>query len=486
VSDDLAPPRGDMDPEVFRREGHRIVDWLADYFAAPERFPVLSRAEPGDLVRALPARVPETGEPFDAIFRDFETRIVPGITHWNHPGFFAYFSITGSGPGVLAEMLSAGLNVQAMLWRTSPAATELEEVALGWLRQLMRLPDAFEGVIYDTASVSVLHALAAAREAVVPDVRTHGLSGPRVPRVRVYLSAHTHSSADKSVILLGLGQDAITRVPGDERHAMRVDLLRDAIAADRRDGVTPLAVIATVGTTSSTAIDPLAAIADLCEAERIWLHVDAAYAGVMAMVPEWQHHFAGMDRADTVVVNPHKWLFTPFDCSVLYCRRMDVLRQAFSLVPEYLKTNEAAPVKNLMDTGIQLGRKFRALKLWAVLRYFGADGIRARLQAHVALAREFASWVDAAAGWERLAPVPFSVVCFRHHPPGLDDEDALERHNAAIMDAVNQSGDAFLSHTKLDGRFVLRLAIGNLRTERRHVRRAWDLLTNAAAARRIV
>jgi aromatic-L-amino-acid decarboxylase len=486
VSEGLAPPRGDMDPEVFRREGHRIVDWLADYFAAPERFPVLSRAEPGSLVRALPAQAPAAGESFDAIFEDFQTTILPGITHWNHPGFFAYFSITGSGPGVLAEMLSAGLNVQAMLWRTSPAATELEEVALGWLRQLMGLPDAFEGVIYDTASISVLHALAAAREAAIPGVRTRGLAGRDLPRVRVYLSAHTHSSADKSVILLGLGQEAITHIPGDERHAMRVDLLRQAIAADRRDGITPLAVIATVGTTSSTAIDPVAAIADVCDAERLWLHVDAAYAGVMAMVPEWQHHFRGMERADTVVVNPHKWLFTPFDCSVLYCRRMDVLRQAFALVPEYLRTNEAAQVKNLMDTGIQLGRKFRALKLWAVLRYFGADGIRARLQEHVALARAFASWVDAAPGWERLAPVPFSVVCFRHHPHGLDDEDALERHNAAIMDAVNRSGEAFLSHTKLDGRFVLRLAVGNLRTEARHVRRAWNLLANAAAARPIV
>ena len=479
--DDLAPPLGDMDPEVFRREGHRIVDWLADYFAAPERFPVLSRAEPGDLVRALPSHAPEAGEPFDAIFRDFETRIVPGITHWNHPGFFAYFSITGSGPGVLAEMLSAGLNVQAMLWRTSPAATELEQVALGWLRQLMGLPAAFDGVIYDTASISVLHALAAAREAAIPHVRTKGLVGRDLPPVRVYQSAHTHSSADKSVILLGLGHDAVRHIPGDERHAMRVDLLREAIAADRRDGVTPLAVIATIGTTSSTAIDPVAAIADVCEAERLWLHVDAAYAGVMAMVPEWHHHFAGMERADTVVVNPHKWLFTPFDCSVLYCRHMDQLRQAFSLVAEYLRTNDAGPVRNLMDTGIQLGRKFRALKLWAVMRYFGAEGIRARLAAHVTLARSFASWVDATEGWERLAPVPFSVVCFRHHPTGLDDEGALEQHNAAIMDAVNRSGEAFLSHTKLDGRFVLRLAIGNLRTEERHVRRAWELLTIAAA-----
>ncbi len=471
-----------MDPEEFRREGHRVVDWLADYFAHPERFPVLAQVQPGDLVRALPSRAPEGPESFDAIFDDFTKLVVPGITHWNHPGFFAYFAISGSGPGVLAEMLAAGLNVQAMLWRTSPAATELEEVALGWLRDLMHLPPAFEGVIYDTASVAVLHALAAAREAVIADVRTKGLLGRSdVPRVRVYLSAHTHSSADKSVILLGLGKDALAHIPGDANHAMRVDLLREAIAADRRAGILPLAIIATIGTTSSTAIDPVHEIADLCEAEGIWLHVDAAYAGVMAMLPAWRHAFRGAERADTLVVNPHKWLFTPFDCSVLYCRRMDVLRQAFSLVAEYLKTTEAAPVKNLMDTGIQLGRRFRALKLWMVLRYFGASGIRQRLEAHVELARMFAGWVDSTQGWERLAPVPFSVVCFRHHPAGMDDEAVLESHNAAIMDAVNASGEAFLSHTKLDGRYVLRLAIGNIRTEQRHVRRAWELLADAAA-----
>jgi aromatic-L-amino-acid/L-tryptophan decarboxylase len=473
---------GDMDPEAFRREGHRVVDWLADYFAHPERYPVLAQVRPGDLVRALPAGAPEAPESFDAIFDDFTKLVVPGITHWNHPGFFAYFAISGSGPGVLAEILAAGLNVQAMLWRTSPAATELEEVALGWLRDLMQLPPAFEGVIYDTASVAVLHALAAAREAAIADVRTKGLLGRTdVPGVRVYLSAHTHSSADKSVVLLGLGEGAIAHIPGDVNHAMRVDLLREAIAADRRAGIVPLAVIATIGTTSSTAIDPVHEIADLCEAERIWLHVDAAYAGVMAMVPAWREVFRGAERADSLVVNPHKWLFTPFDCSVLYCRRMDVLRQAFSLVAEYLKTTETAPVKNLMDTGIQLGRRFRALKLWMVLRYFGAAGIRKRLEAHVALARMFARWVDATEGWERLAPVPFSVVCFRHRPAGVDDETALEHHNATIMSAVNDSGEAFLSHTKLDGRYVIRLAIGNIRTEERHVRRAWALLTDAAA-----
>ena len=473
---------GDMDPEAFRQEGHRIVDWLADYFKAPERFPVLAQVAHGDLVAALPASAPESPESFDAIFRDFESLVVPGITHWNHPGFFAYFAISGSGPGVLAEMLSAGLNVQAMLWRTSPAATELEQVALGWLRQLMHLPPSFEGVIYDTASIAVLHALAAAREAVVPDVRSKGLAGRSdLPRFRVYLSAHTHSSADKSVILLGLGQDAITHVPGDAYHAMRVDKLAEAIAADRRAGIVPLAVIATIGTTSSTAVDPVDAIADLCEAEGIWLHVDAAYAGVMAMMPEWCEIFRGAERADTLVVNPHKWLFTPFDCSVLYCRRMDVLRQAFSLVAEYLKTTEASTVRNLMDTGIQLGRRFRALKLWMVLRYFGAEGIRARLEHHVALARHLAGWIDETDGWERMAPVPFSVVCFRCHPRGEDDEAALERRNQAIMDAVNRSGEAFLSHTKLDGRFVLRMAIGNLRTEERHVKRAWTLLQEAAS-----
>jgi len=480
--DEGAAISGDMDPEEFRREGHRVVDWLADYFAHPERFPVLAQVKPGDLVRALPSHAPEDPEAFAAIFDDFTTLVVPGITHWNHPGFFAYFAISGSGPGVLAEMLAAGLNVQAMLWRTSPSATELEEVALGWLRDLMQLPPSFEGVIYDTASVAVLHALAAAREVVLADVRAKGLLGrPDLPRVRVYLSAHTHSSADKSVILLGLGQDSITHIQCDAQYAMRVDLLREAVAADRRDGIVPLAVIATIGTTSSTAIDPVNEIADLCEAEGIWLHVDAAYAGVMAMLPAWRTAFRGVERADTLVVNPHKWLFTPFDCSVLYCRRMDVLRQAFSLVAEYLKTTETAPVKNLMDTGIQLGRRFRALKLWMVLRYFGAAGIRHRLEAHVNLARMFAGWLDAAEGWERLAPVPFSVVCFRHRPAGTDDNAVLERHNAAILDAVNASGEAFLSHTKLDGRYVLRLAIGNIRTEERHVRRAWELLTDAAS-----
>jgi aromatic-L-amino-acid decarboxylase len=470
-----------MDLEEFRREGHRIVDWIADYLAAPDRYPVLSRVAPGQIANALPTSAPEEGEPFDRIFADFERHIIPGITHWNHPGFFAYFAITASGPGILAEMLAAGLNVQAMLWRTSPAATELEEVALGWLRDLMGLDRSFDGVIYDTASISTLHALAAAREQAIPDVRTKGLAGrAELPPFRVYCSEHAHSSVDKAVLLLGLGQDAIQRIPADGSFAMRAEALGAAIDVDRRIGLLPLAVVATVGTTSSTAVDPVSAIADICQREQIWLHVDAAYAGVMAIAPAWRQVLSGADRADSLVVNPHKWLFTPFDLSVLYCRRMDVVRQAFSLVPEYLRTTDAGAVRNLMDTGIQLGRKFRALKLWMVLRYFGADGIRARLEEHVRLARVFADWVDAAPDWERLAPVPFSVVCVRYHPREEDDEQVLEAMNRAILERVNASGDVFLSHTKLGTAYVIRLAIGNIRTTEQHVARAWALLREAA------
>jgi aromatic-L-amino-acid decarboxylase len=478
-----APPFGDMDPEAFRREGHRVVDWIADYLSNTERYPVFSRAQPGDLIRALPSDAPGQGETFDAIFSDFDRLIVPGITHWNHPGFFAYFSISASGPGILAEMLSAGLNVQAMMWRTSPAATELEQVTLRWLARLIGLPDEFEGVIYDTASISTLHALAAARELVIPDVRSRGLLGRTdVPPVRIYASPHAHSSIDKSVLFLGLGLDAIRRVPVDASYAMRPEALAEAITADRRSGTQPLAVIATVGTTSSTAIDPVAPIAEVCTAENVWLHVDAAYAGAIAMVPRWRHILEGAARADSIVVNPHKWLFTPFDLSALFCRRMDALRQAFSLVAEYLKATDASGVHNLMDTGIQLGRRFRALKLWMVLRYFGSEGIRARLEEHVRLAHAFASWVDAAPGWERLAPVPFSVVCFRFRPQGVDDERALEAINAAILERVNRSGEAFLSHTKLDGRYTLRLAIGNIKTREHHVARAWTLLQSSTAS----
>jgi aromatic-L-amino-acid decarboxylase len=476
------PRAGDMDPEAFRREAHRLADWIADYLADPSRYPVLAQVAPGDIRTQLPGEAPPQGESFDAIFADFEKILLPGITHWNHPGFFAYFAITGSGPGVLAEFLSAALNQQAMLWRTSPAATELEEVVLRWLQRLMHLPDDFEGVIYDTASISTLHALAAARERAVPGVREHGMAGrDGLGRFRVYGSDQTHSSIDKAVILLGLGQDSLRKIPSDAEYRMRADALREAMAEDRAAGVTPLAVVATVGSTSTTSVDPLRDIAALCAEEQIWLHVDAAYAGVAAMLPGYEHLLDGVATADSLVVNPHKWLFTPFDLSVLYCRHMDVVRGAFSLVPEYLRTTDPSGVRNLMDTGIQLGRRFRALKLWMVLRHFGAEGLRTRLAEHIRLARLFASWIDDADDFERLAPVPFSVVCFRAIPPGGPSEPEIDAFNERLLEAINRGGEIFLSHTRLSGRFVIRLAVGNLHTTEAHVRHAWELLRTHAA-----
>jgi aromatic-L-amino-acid decarboxylase len=470
-----------MDPSEFRRHGHSLVDWVAEYLQGVERYPVLSTAVPGQIADALPSSAPENGEAFDEILSDFERIIVPGLTHWNHPGFLAYFAITASEPGVLAEFLAAALNQQAMLWRTSPAATELEEVSLGWLRQLLGLPVEFEGVIYDTASVATLHALAAARELAVPDIRKDGLGSGTAAPLRVYCSEHAHSSVDKAIILLGLGQAGLRRVAADAQFRMRVDALRTAIEEDLAGGVRPVAVVATIGTTSSTSVDPVGEVAELCRSHEIWLHVDAAYAGVAAMLPSHASHFEGWQGAQSIVVNPHKWLFTPFDLSAFYCRRMDVVRSAFSLVPEYLQTPEGARgVRNLMDTGIQLGRRFRALKLWMVLRHYGARGIRAALQEHIRLAHLFAQWVDHHPEFERMAPAPFSVVCFRACPHGVATAE-LDRFNERLLDDVNASGRVYLSHTRLNGTFVLRLAVGNLKTTERHVEGAWQLLQRHAA-----
>ena len=474
-----------MNSDEFRKSGHALVDWIADYLEHSDRYPVLSRVAPRDIVNALPADAPEDPEPFEAIMRDFERVLVPGLTHWNHPGFMAYFAITGSAPGVLADFLSAALNQQAMLWRTSPAATELEEVTLGWLRRLIGLPDSFEGVIYDTASIATMHAMVAAREAAIAEVRGKGLSGRNVPPVAVYCSDQTHSSIDKAVIAIGLGHESLRKIPTDDAFAMRVDALERAIARDRADGVLPIAVVPTVGTTSTTSIDPVPRIADVCARERIWMHVDAAYGGVAAMLPSHRHLLDGAERADSIVVNPHKWLFTPFDLSAFYSRRMDVVRAAFALTPEYLQTSEAASVKNLMDTGVQLGRRFRSLKLWMILRSYGAKAIRARLADHIRLAAELASWVDAHPDFERLAPVPLSVVCFRWKPATLSiTEVELDRANERLIDLVNSSGDIFISHTRLRGRLTIRVAIGHLRTTEPHVRRVWDLLLQSSQSLR--
>lgn len=479
---------GDMDPEAFRAYGHRIIDWIADYLSHPERYPVLAPVEPGQIRRQLPEQPPEEPESMEAILNDVERIIVPGLTHWNHPAFMAYFAITASGPGILGELLCAAFNVNAMLWKTSPAATELEEVVLDWLRQMIGLPPDFRGIIYDTASISSLHAIAAARE-VVPGLkaREEGLAGRSdVPRLRLYISEQAHSSVEKGAITLGIGQAGVRQIPVDAEFRLDTAALARAIEEDRAAGWRPFCVVATVGTTSTTSIDPVPAIADICRQHQLWLHVDAAYAGSAAVIPEMRRVLDGCQRADSIVVNPHKWLFTPVDLSAFYCRRFDVLRRAFSLVPEYLRTSEDEAVRNYMDYGVQLGRRFRALKLWMVIRSFGHRGLAARLRQHIELAQEFASWVDADPDFERLAPVPFSTVCFRVRPRDLieqgdEAETYLDKLNEAVLDAVNRSGEAYLSHTRLNGKLTLRIAIGNLRTTKRHVARAWELVKENAA-----
>src|SRR5687767_1100594 len=456
---------------------------MTDYLANPERFPVVPRVAPGEIAASLPEEPPALGEPLDAVLDDFERLIVPGVTHWNHPGFFAYFAITASAPGILAEMLMSTLNINAMLWKTSPSATELELRTLDWLRQLLGLGDGWFGLINDTASITTLLALAAAREAKPElEIRERGMAGRTdLPRLRVYTSAHAHSSVDKAALTLGIGHENVVHIETDADFRMKVDALEAAVRDDRERGYLPLATVATVGTTSTTSIDPVPAIAALCARERMWLHVDGSYGGVAAVVPEMRHVLAGVEHADSLVVNPHKWLFTPIDLSAMFTRRPEVLRRAFSLVPEYLVTREQSDVVNLMDYGVQLGRRFRALKLWMVIRAFGADGLASRLRQQMEMAREFAGWVDASPDWERVAPVPFSLVCFRYAPTGMAAADC-DAVNSAILERVNSSGSAYLSHTKLDGRYVLRLAIGNLRTELRHVENAWRLLREAAAA----
>ena len=472
---------GDMPVEEFRRHGYRLIDWIADYLAHPERFSVLPQVEPGQFRAALPDVAPETGEDFTGVLDDWERLLLPGVTHWNHPGFFAYFAITGSGPGILGELLSQALNINAMLWRTGPAATELEEVVLGWLRKMVGLPEEFFGVLTEGASVSSMRAIAAAREALGLGFRQHGLAGG--PRLRLYTSEQAHSSIEKGAIVLGLGQEGVRKIPVDSEFRMRPEALAAVIREDRAAGGLPFCVAATVGTTSTTSVDPLPAIADICAAQKLWLHVDAAYAGPAAIVPEYRPLMAGWERADSVVLNPHKWLFTPVECSAFYCRHPETLRAAFSLVPEYLRTPEDAHVNNYMDYGVQLGRRFRALKLWFVLRYFGQEGIRVRLREHIRLAQEFAGWVDEEPSFERLAPVPFSVVCFRARPRSVEPDDTrLDQFNTALLDRVNASGKVYLSHTELNGRFTLRLAIGNLRTTEEHVRTAWELLREHSAA----
>ena len=486
TSDEAGGSPLDMDPAAFRIAAHAVVDVMADYLEGVEGRPVFPAIEPGSLRPLFPAAAPEAPESIDAILADYEALIEPNATHWQHPGFLAYFATTASGPGILGEMLTAVLGQNPMLWRTSPIGTELEEVVVDWLRQALGLPAGFDGLLTDTASTSTLIALAAARETAGTDAAVRGLAGrdDLGAGLRVYASSEAHSSIEKACMTLGLGRASLVRIPVNERFELLPSALAASIVADRTAGLRPIAIVATIGTTSSTSVDPVAAIADIAEREGLWLHVDAAYAGPVAILPDRRAPFDGWERADSIVVNPHKWLFTPLDASLLLTRRMDALRAAFSLVPEYLRTlDRETPVRDYNEYTPQLGRRFRALKLWILLRWFGLEGLRTRIAQHLAMAETFAGWVDADPDWERLAPVPFSTVCFRWHPAGRDlDEVAIDEANAAIMDAVNRTGEVFLSHTRLAGRFTIRVAIGNLRTEPRHLERAWTLLREAAGA----
>ena len=469
---------GDMPVTEFRKVGHQLVDWVADYLEHVDERPVLPGVKPGDVRRSLPSEPPHKPERMEDIVADVDRFIMPGVTHWNHPRFHAYFNSTASSPGILAEFLSAALNVNGMVWQSCPAVTELEEVALDWLRQMLGLPGQFSGVIYDTASTSTLHGIAMAREAL-EDLRTReeGLAGrPEVPRLRAYISEFAHSSVEKAIITLGFGMNAVRKIPVDDKFRMKIPELEAAIAEDRKNGVRPFCVVATVGTTSCTSIDPVPAIADVCEREHLWLHVDAAYGGSAAIIPEMRYILDGCERADSLVVNPHKWMFVPVDLSAFYTRSPDILRRAFSLVPEYLRTSHDNAARNLMDYGVPLGRRFRALKLWFVIRYFGWDGLADRLRDHLRLAKQFAGWVSAHPSFELLAPVDFGTVCFRAHPHGMTDEQALNTLNERLLHATNGRRETFLSHTKLGGMYTLRIAIGHIQTRDSHVQSTWELV----------
>lgn len=461
----------------IRQALHAAADWVASYLETVGDRPVLAQVAPGEIVASLPPSAPQQGESLEHILSDVDRLLMPGVTHWNHPSFFAYFGISGSGPGILGEMLSAALNVNAMLWRTSPAATELEQRVLAWVAEMLGLPRTWFGEITDTASASTLYALAAAREAAGVEVREQGMAGRAdLPPLAIYTSTQAHSSVDKAAIALGIGRRWTRHIEVDAEFRMRPEFLEQSIKADLAAGVKPIAVVATVGTTSSTSIDPIEAIAEVCERYGLWLHVDAAYGGAAALLPSHRQVLNGCDRADSLVTNPHKWLLTPMDCSLLYTRRPDDLKRAFSLVAEYLRTSES-DVINLMDYGLSLGRRFRALKLWMVIRAYGSEGLARIIKGHTDTAQWLAAQIDQAADWERLAPVPFSTVCFRHAPAHITN---LEAHNTHILEAINASGKAFLSHTKLNGEYALRVAIGNQATTHEHVAQLWKQLTHLA------
>ncbi|MFB3776924.1 MAG: aspartate aminotransferase family protein [Bryobacteraceae bacterium] len=458
--------------EDFRQAAHQAVDWIADYLDNPREYPVLPDMQPGDLARRLPRSAPGSGEPMQAILADFHKLIVPAVTHWNHPRFMAYFPSSASPPGVLGEILAAALNTNAIVWKSSPANTELEQVTLNWLRQWLGLPEEFFGIIYDTASTGAVHAIAAAREMADPQVRNNGVSGGLI----LYASEHAHSSIEKGAIAVGIGRENVRKIGADSEFRMRTELLAEAIEADLKAGKKPFCVVATVGTTSSASVDPVAEVAEVAEKYGLWLHIDAAYGGAAAILEERRWVFQGAERAHSLSMNAHKWLFTPSDLSTFFTRRPDVLQRAFTLVPEYLRTSQDSIATNMMDYSLAMGRRFRSLKLWFVMRYYGREGVEAMLRRHIEFGQRVVRAIQADSRFELVAPVHFALVCFRYK--GSDEE------NQRLLDAVNATGKAFLSHTVLDGKFVIRFSIGNFGTTEEDIDDIWALIQKLAPSAR--
>lgn len=480
------PELGDMPPEEFRAALHCIADWVADYRQGIDSLKISPKLEPGEVMARMSGAPPAEPSPFTEIFQEFRDIIIPGIVHWGHPAFLGYFGSTTTAAGILGEMLAAALNVSAMTWRTSPSATELETLVLDWLRQLIGLSDEFTGVVYDTASVAVLHALAAAREGAGVSARVLGLCGrSEVPVFRIYASDQAHSSIEKAAITLGLGEHNVRRVPSDAVFRMSLSALQKVIQDDLRQGLRPLAVVATVGTTSTASVDAVKEIADLCREYRLWLHVDAAYGGAIGLLPELRHLMNGVEAADSLVVNGHKWLFIPLDFSALYVRRPELLRATFSLESEYLRGDAERAERNYMDYGVQLGRRFRALKAWMVMRNFGSRGLAARIREHIRLAQLFASWLNADPRFELMAPVTMAVVCFRLVSQSTEGTRASDQElnsvNKRLVEAVTNTGDAYLTHTTLNGKVAMRIAVGNVLTTEAHLRNVYELMAREAA-----
>lgn len=469
-----------MDSKEFRNEAHKLVDWMADYFEDVESYPVKLDVQPGDILKQLPESAPQESELFKEIVDDFKEIIMPGMTHWESPYFMGYFPANKSYPSVLAEMLTATLGAQCMSWLTSPAATELEERVMEWVREIIGLPESFTGVIEDTASTSTLCALLMAREQVTDfGINESGFSGDQT--FTVYCSSETHSSIEKDVKIAGLGRKNLRKISVDENFAMRPDELEKTIRKDLEDGCKPTAVVVTIGTTGSTAIDPLEAIGEICSKYEVFLHVDAAYAGTALLLPEMRWMNTGIEHADSFVFNPHKWMFTNFDCSAFYVQDEALLVRTFEITPEYLKTPEDKRVKNYRDWGIQLGRRFRALKLWFVLRSFGVEGLQEKIRHHLALAQDLKEEIEQHEHFELLAPVPLNTICFRYHPAHISDEQKLDELNEQLLNQIQDSGELFLTHTKLDSQYTIRIVIGNTNVEKRHVDKAWNLIQNKAS-----